>query len=274
MAIANFSKSLAFTLKFEGGKSDDPRDPGGRTNQGVTQRTYDAYCNKYSLGNGDVYLMIPSDRDRIYKDGYWGKVTGDSLPAGVDLAVFDYSVNSGPARAIRAYASVGHGKKPADAIHAVCSSRLSFLHALGTWSVFGSGWARRVAACEVTALKMAGAPLGEAHGKMRGAVTGATQWLLITLSGMGVMIGRGWHGLSWMDIGVIVVGFTALFMWYSHNRLVTTARVDALSDALAQVAAAHKIQADKVAADMAVASASKAAFDKGVADIKASMEKM
>jgi lysozyme family protein len=28
------------TLKFEGSKSNDPRDPGGHTNQDVTQRTY------------------------------------------------------------------------------------------------------------------------------------------------------------------------------------------------------------------------------------------
>jgi lysozyme family protein len=40
---ANFQPSLAFTLGFERGKVDHPKDPGGRTNRGITQRTYDAH---------------------------------------------------------------------------------------------------------------------------------------------------------------------------------------------------------------------------------------
>jgi len=40
-------------------------------------------------------------------------------------------------------------------IHGICARRLSILHALRTWSHFGAGWGRRVAACEALALRMA-----------------------------------------------------------------------------------------------------------------------
>src|SRR6202030_1032738 len=35
----------------------------------------------------------------IYEANYWLPVGGDTLPAGADLAVFDASINSGPAKA-------------------------------------------------------------------------------------------------------------------------------------------------------------------------------
>jgi lysozyme family protein len=35
----------------------------------------------------------------MYKQKYWDKIHGDDLPSGVDLAVFDCCVNSGPGRA-------------------------------------------------------------------------------------------------------------------------------------------------------------------------------
>ena len=37
---SNWDKALDFTLEFEGGRVDNPRDPGGRTNRGVTQRVF------------------------------------------------------------------------------------------------------------------------------------------------------------------------------------------------------------------------------------------
>ena len=42
MAAANFDKCLKFTLQFEGGFTNDPKDPGGPTNLGITQATLSA----------------------------------------------------------------------------------------------------------------------------------------------------------------------------------------------------------------------------------------
>ncbi|MCI0601133.1 MAG: hypothetical protein L0Y50_00695 [Beijerinckiaceae bacterium] len=156
MTAKNFSRCLAFTLKFEGGKSDDPRDPGGRTNQGVTQRTYDHYREIRALQRRDVYEMSDPERDSIYREAYWGRVFGDGLRDGEDLVVWDFAVNSGPKRALEVWRRCGGSAAPLDdVIHDVCAYRLAFLRALMTWKYFGKGWGRRVAACEALAIKMA-----------------------------------------------------------------------------------------------------------------------
>ena len=41
--LGDFSKALPRILVYEGGKVDNPRDPGGRTNKGVTQATFNSY---------------------------------------------------------------------------------------------------------------------------------------------------------------------------------------------------------------------------------------
>jgi lysozyme family protein len=157
MTAENFQACLAFTLKYEGGGSNDPRDPGGRTMEGVTQATYDACRAKKALGRRDVFAMSAAERDEIYRHEYWDLVNGDVLRAGEDLCVFDFAVNSGVARA-RAISAVWRKSAVVDAIGGICARRLSFLHALRTWRYFGTGWGRRVAACEALAIRMA-------HGK-------------------------------------------------------------------------------------------------------------
>jgi lysozyme family protein len=67
MTSSNFQKCLAFVLKYEGGKSDDPRDPGGKTIEGITQRTYDAFLDKKGKPRRDVFEIPSSDRDEIYR---------------------------------------------------------------------------------------------------------------------------------------------------------------------------------------------------------------
>jgi hypothetical protein len=39
----SFPAALAATLQYEGGYSNHPKDPGGATMRGVTQRVYDAW---------------------------------------------------------------------------------------------------------------------------------------------------------------------------------------------------------------------------------------
>ena len=50
--------------------------------------------------------MGAAERDEIYRNEYWNAVNGDRLRAGEDLCVFDFAVNSGPARAARSLASL------------------------------------------------------------------------------------------------------------------------------------------------------------------------
>lgn len=151
---SHFAQCLAFTLGFEGGQVDDPRDPGGRTSAGITQRTYDAWRTGRREPVRDVFAMTNPEREAIYRTMFWDRVAGDALGAGVDLALFDYAVNSGPARALRAYAA-RTSIDAAETVRTICGRRLSGLHALATFRTFGRGWTARVAACEALGVKMA-----------------------------------------------------------------------------------------------------------------------
>lgn len=91
-----FRAALARTLEYEGGIVEHPADPGGRTNQGVTQRAYDAYRRTTGQPPRRVDDMTDHERDAIYHDDYWQPCSGDALPPRLAAAVFDMAVNSGP----------------------------------------------------------------------------------------------------------------------------------------------------------------------------------
>jgi len=157
----NRHKALAIELKFEGGKDDDPIDPGGRTNQGVTQRVYAAWRRKKGLVARDVFLMENSERDDIYFTNYFDKVRFDELPPGIDVVVVDGAINSGPGQSIkwvqRALGITADGvlgdvtmerilsHDNHDALIAgIVERRMAFLRALKTFYHFGKGWTSRV----------------------------------------------------------------------------------------------------------------------------------
>ena len=99
----NFERALLLVLKHEGGFVNHPKDPGGATNLGVTIGT----AKRLGIdvdGDGDTDILDikklkPSDAAKVYRAEYWNKIKGDHLPSGVDYAVFDFAVNSGPGRA-------------------------------------------------------------------------------------------------------------------------------------------------------------------------------
>lgn len=165
----NFEFSLEQVLKHEGGWSDHPADPGGATMKGVTLKTYSDWLGRQA--SKDELRNIPdSHLSTIYKTRFWGAVRGDDLPAGVDFAVFDMAVNSGPGRAARLLqAAVGatpdgaigpktlaavRAQDPEALITAYQNNRQHFLEALPTFATFGKGWTRRVAETGELALKM------------------------------------------------------------------------------------------------------------------------
>jgi len=52
-----FDICVAFTLRQEGGYVDDPADPGGATNMGITLATYREWSNDPHLGDLQVKDM-------------------------------------------------------------------------------------------------------------------------------------------------------------------------------------------------------------------------
>lgn len=178
-----FDKSLTRVLVHEGGKVDDPRDPGGRTNQGVTQKVFNAYLRSINKKERDVYTMKNTERDAIYKRRYWDAIDGDKLPPGVGYVLFDGAVNSGPMQSVkwlqRALGSRYSGKidgnmglLTVDAVDAfpdhdklvecICDRRMVFLKALKTWKTFKGGWTDRVANVEATGQAWAMGSVGPA----------------------------------------------------------------------------------------------------------------
>lgn len=166
-----FERCLSEILRHEGGYVDHPDDPGGATNMGITRKTL-ARWRKVSpwtaLPKSAVAALSRDEAARIYRASYWSVCKAGSMPPGLDLALFDFAVNSGPDRAVRvlqaALGVVADGEVGpltlaavgrADAtriVNALCDRRLAFLRGLASFSIFGRGWTRRVAAIRAAAL--------------------------------------------------------------------------------------------------------------------------
>lgn len=167
----NFDNSLKMLLKHEGGYVNHPRDPGGMTNLGVTKRVYEAWIG-HEVDEAAMRALTPDDVAPIYRANYWDAVWGDHLPSGVDFSVFDWAVNSGPARAIKALqrivGSVSDGVMGPKTMQAVMDmdaekiidmmhgERQRFYERLDTFDTFGRGWTRRNNETRQAALLMAG----------------------------------------------------------------------------------------------------------------------
>ena len=179
MAKTRFEHCLEEVLRFEGGYADHPSDPGGATNMGITHKTlarWRAVTPWWSLAKSEVQGLGRAEVAKIYRASYWDRANGGKLPAGLDLALFDFAVNSGPDRAIKVLQSrlgvVADGqvgqltlnaiktqialKGAAGLIDTLCDRRLDFLTRLATFAVFGKGWTARVAAIRKAALAAAG----------------------------------------------------------------------------------------------------------------------
>ncbi|WP_375449537.1 glycoside hydrolase family 108 protein [uncultured Devosia sp.] len=180
MAETRFELCLDQVLQWEGGYADHPSDPGGATNLGITRKTlarWRAVTPWWSLAKTEVQNLERSEAAKIYKGAYWDRINAEKVPAGLDLALFDFAVNSGPDRAIKSLQRqlkvVADGqvgpltldaiktaialKGTAGLIDALCDQRLDFLTRLTTFAVFGKGWTTRVAAIRKAALAAAGA---------------------------------------------------------------------------------------------------------------------
>ncbi len=99
--MSGFARALPFVLRMEGGFVNDPHDPGGATNRGVTQSTYDAWRRSKGEPVRPVKEITSDEVEAIYHERYWLAAKCDALPWPVSLAVFDAAVNHGVGRAVR-----------------------------------------------------------------------------------------------------------------------------------------------------------------------------
>jgi lysozyme family protein len=169
----NLENCVKLTFGDEGGYVNNPHDPGGPTKYGITLKTLAAYRGQAvsAASASDVKALSLAEAAAILDSQYWRKVWGDELPRGVDYAMFDFAVNSGPAQAIKTaqrLLGVDHdGTMGAITLQAIqktaakefidryMTARLEFMRGLGIWSTFGKGWSSRVAHVRLIASQMA-----------------------------------------------------------------------------------------------------------------------
>lgn len=139
-------------IGHEGGYVNDPNDPGGETNWGISKRSYP---------NVDIKALTRDGAKAIYKRDFWDRLQADTLYDGVAFQLFDFAVNSGIETAVRylqracGVADDGHwgpesakaaaGLTEADIIMRLAAERLDFMTRLKNWPHAGKGWARRIA---------------------------------------------------------------------------------------------------------------------------------
>ena len=155
-----FEDALPIILRHEGGATitDDPRDPGGLTKFGISQRAFPDL---------DIRSLTEADAAAIYRREYWDRVKCDSLPAHLRLPVFDMAVNMGVSRAItllqRACGVVQDGllgpntiraaERLPEALARLCAERALAYTGMRGFDTYGRGWLRRTFSVALEAQK-------------------------------------------------------------------------------------------------------------------------
>ena len=161
-----FEQALAHVLEMEGGYDDDPYDPGGPTNMGITLAVYarhrgvDVTADTLAQLKAELKAIPPATVRRIYRDRYWLPSSCPGLPAPLAFFHFDAAVNQGVAGAARMLqqsvgaevdAEIGPVTLAAAAAQPVPLTlarygeiRRAHYRSLGHFWRFGKGWLRRV----------------------------------------------------------------------------------------------------------------------------------
>jgi lysozyme family protein len=225
MARESFGPALTCVLAQEGGYSDHPDDPGGATMMGITRATLAAWRGA-PVTKADVRALARDEAAAIYRARYWNAVRGGDLPAGVDLAVFDFAVNSGASRAIRSLQralgvtvdgligpetmAAANARPASETIRALCAGRRGFVERLSTFPVFGRGWTRRIREVEATALKLALPTAVSPKAEKENTDMDMAKTILSSRTIWANAIGMGALALSWLGFDTSGVDKSAL----------------------------------------------------------------
>ncbi len=112
MVSDKFLKCHAFTLKAEGGYSNNPNDSGGATKYGVSIVTLKDYARWYpaamqTLGfppvitEATIKNLTVEKAERFFYRFWWQKLSCEEIPTAVACCLYDFAVNSGHKRAVR-----------------------------------------------------------------------------------------------------------------------------------------------------------------------------
>ena len=140
--MSNFEKALAFVLLWEGGYTNDPDDPGGETNFGISKRAYP---------RENIKTMTRERAAELYKRDYWIPSGAEREPFPMALVLFDTAVNCGVVNS-KEWASE-NGSEP---LATLARRVLYYFRIVKRHPKFGKflkGWLNRVAALAVMIAK-------------------------------------------------------------------------------------------------------------------------
>jgi lysozyme family protein len=147
-----FARAIERVLIHEGGDADDPRDAGGKTRWGISQRSYPTL---------DIGRLTRADAIALYRRDFWAPLQGDALPPALAFQALDAAVNHGVGRTVRwlqrlagvrvdgqlgpvTLEAVGAADEGA-LIDRLLALRLDLYVEHDRFAVFGRGWTRRIA---------------------------------------------------------------------------------------------------------------------------------
>lgn len=126
---------MEFIFKWEGGYVNDPKDPGGETNFGISKRAHP---------NVDIKNLTKEQAKEIYKVDYWDRITKDSDTILIKAMLMNAAVNQGLNRANvyrMLYASYGNAELAIDA--AVRARYFDIIANNSSLAKFLKGWFNR-----------------------------------------------------------------------------------------------------------------------------------
>lgn len=150
----SFDAAFTALMGNEGGYSNNPRDPGGETMWGVTERVARRH------GYTGAMIDLPQDTARaIARAEYWTPLQCDQFAPAIAFQLFDAAYNGGhPAKWLQQAAGATQdgiiGAQTIAAVRAcdpllivqrMTAYRLLYMTELINWPTFGRGWARRIA---------------------------------------------------------------------------------------------------------------------------------
>jgi lysozyme family protein len=145
-----FEVAIERILGHEGGYVNDPEDPGGETNWGISKRSYPHI---------DIKNLTRDDAKKLYERDFWIPVAGKIGDDALQFQVLDAAVNHGMGNATRfvqraiGVADDGHfgphsqaalGRMTIYDVHLLfMAERFEFWAKLKSFDSFGRGWVRR-----------------------------------------------------------------------------------------------------------------------------------
>lgn len=161
--------SVAFNTAFdrlvgnEGGYVNNPNDPGGETNLGVTWPILHR-----AIGAGvvpedtTIKSLTTAQAKAIFMAFFWKPLHCDEMPKVMQFQLADWGYNSGIETGIRGYQralgvaddgnfgpislKAARTMVPYEQLPRLIAERIDFFRKLSTWATFGNGWMGRMAA--------------------------------------------------------------------------------------------------------------------------------